>query len=93
MKRNTLVAVLSASALAVTAAPAYAVSDEQACYDSGGINYYKDGGTSYCEYAVGSSANVKTTTQKGSYESSHGEGKINPGGNEPPGQQGGDSLR
>ena len=92
MRRRKLTAVLSASALAVTAAPALAASDEQACTDAGGT-YFKEQGTSFCEFPVGNSDNVKTTTQKGSYESSHGEGKINPGGNMPPGQQGGDTLR
>ena len=92
MRRKTLTAVLSASALAVTAAPAFAISDEQACTDAGGT-YVKDQGTASCQFPVGNSDNVKTTSQKGSFESSHGETLTNPGGNQPPGQQGGSTLR
>jgi hypothetical protein len=91
--RTAIAGAAAALGLLIVAAPAAAISDEQACFESGGISYHKEGGTSFCEYPVGNSDNVKTTTQKGSYESSHGEGKINPGGNEPPGQQGGDTLR
>jgi hypothetical protein len=78
--------------LMIPAAPAFAISDEQACEADGGT-YEKSGGTATCIYPVGNSHNVKTTSQKGSFESSHGETKTNPGGNQPPGQQGGDSLR
>jgi hypothetical protein len=93
MKRKaTIAALLTAGAFAVSAAPALAESDEQACVAAGGT-YTKTGSISSCAFPVGNSANVKTTFQKGSYESSHSEGKINPGGNLPPGQQGGDTLR
>lgn len=92
MKRKTLTAALSTAALAVTAAPAFAISDEQACTDAGGT-FVKEGGTSSCQFPVGQSDNVKTTSQKGSFQSSHDETRTNPGGNQPPGQQGGDTLR
>jgi hypothetical protein len=78
--------------LMVPAAPALAISDEQACEAEGGT-YVKEQGTASCQFPVGNSLNVKTTSQKGSFESSHGETRTNPGGNQPPGQQGGDSLR
>ena len=55
--------------------------------------YVKDQGTASCVFPVGNSDNTKVTSQKGSFESSHGEEFTNPGGNEPPGQQGGDTLR
>ena len=92
MGRKTLVAVLSVTAAVATAAPAHAVSDEQACADAGGT-FTKEQGTASCVFPVGNSHNVKTTSQKGSFESSHGETLTNPGGNQPPGQQGGDTLR
>ena len=92
MGRKTLVAALSISAVAATAAPAFAISDEQACTDAGGT-YVKQQGTASCQFPVGNSDNVKTTSQKGSFESSHGETLTNPGGNQPPGQQGGDTIR
>ena len=92
MTRKSLVAILSVSALAATAAPASAISDEQACTDAGGT-YVKEQGTASCAFPVGNSANVKTTSQQGSFESSHGEELTNPGGNQPPGQQGGDTIR
>jgi hypothetical protein len=93
MKRKaTIAALLTAGAFAVSASPALAESDEQACTAAGGT-YTKTQGVSSCAFPVGNSHNVKTTFQKGSYESSHPEGKINPGGNLPPGQQGGDTLR
>ena len=84
-------AAVMAAALLVATAPAYAVSDAQACDDAGGT-YTKEGGTSSCALPVGQSDNVKIIDQKGSYKSSHPEEKTNPGGNKPPGQQGGDSL-
>ncbi len=90
--RKLVVAAIVALGLLVTAAPAAAISDEQACIESGGT-YFKDGGTSFCEYPVGNSDNVKTTSEKGSFSSSHPEELTNPGGNMPPGQQGGDTLR
>ncbi len=78
--------------LMVPAAPALAASDAQACEEAGGT-FVKDGGTASCQFPVGNSDNVKTTSQKGSFGSSHDETRTNPGGNQPPGQQGGDSLR
>jgi hypothetical protein len=92
MRRKALASVLSVGALAISAAPAFAESDAQACEDAGGT-YTKVQGVSSCAFPVGNSHNVKTTSQKGSFESSHPEGKTNPGGNQPPGQQGGDTLR
>jgi hypothetical protein len=92
VKRKTLTAVLSTAALAVTAAPAFAISDEQACTEAGGT-FVKEQGTSSCQFPVGQSDNVKTTSQQGSFQSSHEETHTNPGGNQPPGQQGGDTLR
>ena len=47
------------------AAPASAISDEQACTDAGGT-YVKEQGTASCQFPVGKSDNVKTTSQKGS---------------------------
>ena len=89
--RKTAVAGLAALGLLVAAAPASAISDEQACTDAGG-NYVKEQGTASCQFPVGNSDNVKTTSQKGSFGSSHGETLTNPGGNQPPGQQGGNTL-
>jgi hypothetical protein len=91
MRRTTVIGVLTAAALSISAAPAFAISDEQACTDAGGT-YTKDGGTASCAFPVGQSDNVKTTSQKGSFGSSHGETLENPGGNEPPGQQGGNTI-
>ncbi len=90
--RRTVGAAAIAVGLMLPAAPALAASDAQACEDAGGT-FVKDGGTASCQFPVGNSDNVKTTSQKGSFESSHGETRTNPGGNQPPGQQGGDSLR
>jgi hypothetical protein len=81
-----------ASALLLAAAPAFAQSDAQVYTDAGGT-YSKEGSTSFCAFPVGNSDNVKTTEQKGSFKSSHPEEKTNPGGNKPPGQQGGNTLR
>ncbi len=74
----------------VTVVPAYG-SPETDCNAEGGT-YYKDGPVAVCEFPVGSSDNVKTTDQKGSFNSSHTETKTNPGGNQPPGQQGGNDI-
>jgi hypothetical protein len=90
--RRTVGAAALTLGLMVPAAPALAISDEQACEADGGT-YVKEQGTASCRFPVGNSHNVKTTSQKGSFESSHGETKTNPGGNQPPGQQGGDTLR
>jgi hypothetical protein len=78
--------------LMVPAAPALAISDAQACDEAGGT-FVKEQGTAECQFPVGKSGNVKTTSQKGSFQSSHQEEFTNPGGNQPPGQQGGDTLR
>lgn len=78
--------------LMAPAAPALAISDQQACEEAGGT-FVKERGTAECQFPVGKSHNVKTTSQKGSFQSSHEETFTNPGGNQPPGQQGGDTLR
>jgi hypothetical protein len=90
--RKIITAGAVALSFALPATPAFAESDAQACEDAGGT-YSKEQGTSECQFPVGNSHNVKTTSQKGSFESSHGEEFTNPGGNQPPGQQGGDTLR
>jgi hypothetical protein len=92
MKRKSAAILASGALLLATAAPAFAASDEQACEAEGGT-YVKQQGTAACQFPVGNSDNVKTTSQKGSFESSHGEQRTNPGGNQPPGQQGGDTIR
>jgi hypothetical protein len=92
MKRKGAAALASGALLLATAAPAFAISDEQACEAEGGT-YVKEGGTASCRFPVGNSHNVKTTSQKGSFESSHGEQFTNPGGNQPAGKQGGDTIR
>ena len=92
LRSKTLVAVGTSLALAVPAAPAFAISDEQACEDQGGT-FVKERGTAECQFPVGNSHNVKTVSQKGSFGSSHDETLTNPGGNQPPGQQGGDRLQ
>jgi hypothetical protein len=91
-KRKAAVAgVVAAVALGVPGG-ALAISDEQACENAGGT-YTKSGSTSSCAFPVGKSDNTKTTSEKGSFQSNHPEQKTNPGGNQPPGQQGGDTLR
>ena len=90
--RRTAGAAALAIGLMVPAVPAFAASDAQACEDAGGT-FVKEQGTASCQFPVGNSDNVKTTSQKGSFESSQGETRTNPGGNQPPGQQGGDTLR
>jgi len=90
--RKSAAALASGALLLAAASPASAISDEQACTDAGGT-YTKDQGTASCAFPVGNSDNVKTTSQKGSFESSQGEQLTNPGGNQPPGQQGGDTIR
>ena len=91
MEPKTAAALTSCALILATAAPASAISDEQACTDAGGT-YVKQQGTASCSFPVGNSDNVKTTSQKGSFGSSHGEELTNPGGNQPPGQQGGNSI-
>jgi len=78
--RRTAGAAALAIGLMVPAAPAFAASDAQACEDAGGT-FVKEQGTASCQFPVGNSDNVKTTSQKGSFESSQGETKTNPGGN------------
>jgi len=90
--RKTAATGVVALGLLVSAAPAWAISDEQACTEAGGT-FGKEGGPASCQFPVGNSSNVKTTSQKGSFESSHPESKTNPGGKQPPGQQGGDTIR
>jgi hypothetical protein len=85
-----VVSLAGAFALALPAT-AGAISDEQACTDAGGT-YTKAGGVASCAFPVGNSANVKTTSQKGSFGSSHDEALQNPGGNFPSGQQGGNTI-
>ena len=87
-----LIAALAATALmAVAPSAVLAESPAQQCEAAGGT-YSNDGGTKSCAFPVGNSDNVKTTSQKGSFNSSHPESKTNPGGNQPPGQQGGNDL-
>jgi hypothetical protein len=86
------VAGVAALGLLAAASPAFGASDAQACADAGGT-YSKSGGTASCDFPVGNSDNVKTTSQKGSFGSSHDETLTNPGGNQPPGQQGGNTLQ
>ena len=71
--------------------PALSQSSETQCELSGG-DFDKDGSIATCSYPVGSSSNTKIIDQKGSFSSSHPETKTNPGGNQPPGQQGGNTL-
>lgn len=73
--------------LMVSAAPALAASDAQTCEAQGGT-FTNDSGTKSCALPVGNSDNTKTTSQKGSFSSSHPSEFRNPGGNQPPGQQG-----
>lgn len=73
------------------AGTAFAASPQAECEATGGT-YSKDGSTATCTYPVGNSDNTKETTQKGSFNSSHPESKKNPGGNYPPGQQGGNDV-
>jgi hypothetical protein len=92
MKALTVSASIIALSAMLFAVPAFAISDEDACIADGGIRYEKEGGTGTCIYPVGNSDNTKQVTQKGSFSSSHDEGYVNPNGNEPPGQQGGDNI-
>jgi hypothetical protein len=90
MSTALLLAVTGALLVAVT--PALAGSDATACFAAGGTPS-KEGGTTICTFPVGNSDNTKITEQKGSFQSSHPEEKINPGGTKPPGQQGGNTIR
>jgi hypothetical protein len=94
MLRVSLCAAIASASLiglVVGAAPASAISDRDACEAQDGT-YVKDGGTATCKFPVGSSDNTKDVSQKGSFGSSHDESLTNPGGNQPPGQQGGNRL-
>ena len=90
--RRTVAAGITALGLLAAAAPACAISDEQACAEEGGM-FVKEQGTASCQLPVGNSDNVKEVSQKGSFGSSHDEALTNPGGNKPPGQQGGNRLQ
>jgi hypothetical protein len=95
MSRVSLCAAIASASLfglMVGAAPASAISDAGACEAQGGM-YVKEQGTATCQFPVGSSDNTKDVSQKGSFGSSHNETLTNPGGNKPPGQQGGDQLQ
>ena len=63
--RKTAVTGLAALGLLIAAAPASAISDELACTDAGGT-YVKEQGTASCQFPVGKSDSVKTTSEKGS---------------------------
>jgi hypothetical protein len=63
-----------------------------ACEAADGTYVIGDGGVKTCEFPVGNSDNTKTVEQKGSFNSSLDESYVNPGGNEPAGQQGGNKL-
>ena len=90
MKKG-IAALAIGAALALTPVAAMAASPADQCEAAGGT-YANEGGTKSCAFPVGNSDNVKTTGQKGSFNSSHPESKTNPGGNQPPGQQGGNDL-
>lgn len=86
------IAVVFAS-LGALALPAIALgAPSQAECEAAGGTYTKEGSVATCTFPVGNSDNTKVTEQKGSFNSSHPEAKTNPGGNQPPGQQGGNDL-
>jgi hypothetical protein len=89
--RTTVAALGAAALIAGGAGAAVAASPADECTAAGGT-YSKDGGTSTCTFPVGQSANTKVTDQKGSFNSSHDETLTNPGGTQPPGQQGGNDV-
>jgi hypothetical protein len=89
--RRVFIAVAVAGALAVPAT-AGAASPAQQCADAGGTFVTDANGVKSCQFPVGNSGNVKTTSQKGSFNSSQGETFTNPGGNQPGGQQGGNDI-
>ena len=89
--RRIFIAAAVAGALAVPTV-AGAASPAQQCADAGGTFVTDANGVKSCEFPVGNSDNVKTTSQKGSFNSSQGETFTNPGGNQPSGQQGGNNI-
>jgi len=91
MRRRVCIATAVAAAMALPGA-ALAASPAQQCADAGGTFVTGPNGTKSCQFPVGSSSNVKTTSQKGSFNSSQDESFTNPGGNEPGGQQGGNDI-
>jgi hypothetical protein len=90
MRRIALIAA-AAGALAVPM-PAVAASPASECEAAGGEYQQAANGTKDCVFPVGNSDNTKVTSQKGSFNSSHDEGYTNPGGSQPPGQQGGNDI-
>lgn len=89
--KKAIAGLAAAAVMALLPAVSLGESPAQQCAAAGGT-YSNDGGTKSCAFPVGKSDNVKTTSQKGSFNSSHPESKTNPGGNQPPGQQGGNDL-
>ena len=89
--RRIFIAAAVAGALAVPTA-ASAASPAQQCAAAGGTFVTDANGVKSCQFPVGNSDNVKTTSQKGSFNSSQGETFTNPGGNQPSGQQGGNNI-
>lgn len=89
--KKAIAALAAAAVMALLPGVVMAESPREQCEAAGGI-YSNQGGTKSCAFPVGKSHNVKTTSQKGSFNSSHPESKTNPGGNQPPGQQGGNDL-
>ena len=89
--RTTIAAIGAAALIGGGAGAAFAASPADQCAAAGGT-YSKDGGTATCTFPVGQSDNTKVTDQKGSFNSSHDETLTNPGGTQPPGQQGGNDV-
>ena len=89
--KATIAAIGAAALMAGGAGAALGASAESQCEDAGGM-YTKSGGTATCTFPVGNSDNTKVTDQKGSFNSSQGESLTNPGGTQPPGQQGGNDI-
>ena len=89
--KGTIAAIGAAALMAGGAGAALAASPAQECADAGGT-YTKTGSTATCTFPVGNSDNTKVVDQKGSFNSSHDETFTNPGGTQPPGQQGGNDV-
>jgi hypothetical protein len=89
--KATVAAIGAAALMAGGASAALGASAESQCEAAGGT-FTKSGGTSTCTFPVGNSDNTKVTDQKGSFNSSHDETLTNPGGTQPPGQQGGNDI-
>ena len=89
--KKAIAAATAVAAIAIAAGPATSASPREQCEAAGGT-YINSGGTKSCAFPVGKSGNTKTVSQKGSFNSSHPESFENPGGNLPPGQQGGNRL-